>query len=247
MVKKKTKTKRGQGFSENELDCLLDTLDKHKPISKEEWDLVESEHGSMYPEQGRTADSIRRKFSSLYRKKMPTGDPNCPLPVRRAKRIHIAINQKAELSDGHDSDSFDLSDGDDPELAAVLQDIPLPPLPGAPFEPGATASSGGGRNISNVSATSPLVRDRFHPFPSVSRRQKSQQRASPPGDSFAEFMQFSMMQRELDRQERDRDRAEERERRNEENRMMQQMMMYAIAGSAAANTKNNDGKKDEDE
>jgi hypothetical protein len=141
MVKKKPKTKRGQGFfSEYELDCLLDTLDKHMSIGKEEWDHVESERSSMYPKQGRNTDSLRRKFSSLYRKKMSTGDPNCPLPVRRGKRIHVAINQKAELSDGCDSDDDDddiMSNGDDPDLPAFLQDMPppLPPLPGEPFVP----------------------------------------------------------------------------------------------------------------
>jgi hypothetical protein len=58
-------------------------------------------------------------------------------------------------------------------------------------------------------------------------------------------MQYSIMQRELDRQDRDRDRAEERERRAEENKMMQQMFMYAIAGSAAANNKVDKEDKDE--
>ena len=294
MAKKKTKSsKRGAGFCEDELDCLLDTLDKHLPIGKEEWDRTTAEHLTMYPEQARTVESIRRKFATLYRKKMPTGDPNCPEPVRRAKRIHVAINQKAELSDGHDDSSDDeVSDGHDPELDALLQDMPslepsdandhrvlsnLNPFanPGyagslsvsstiaAAANVSATSSStstrsqfhspsasstiaAAGANVSSTSSST-STRSQFRSFPSVSRRQKVSPRASAPPktDSFSEFMQYSIMQRELDRQDRDRDRAEERERRAEENRMMQQMFMYAIAGSAATNNKVDKVDKDD--
>ena len=169
-------------------------------------------------------------------------------PIRKAKQIHQAINDKAEFSDGHDdilSDDDSISDGEDPELESLLnRAINVPPLP--PGDPEASVAS---HLLNERSSTTPSkeaesgtpTRGLFQSYPSVSKSQKSRAtRASPGIESFTEFMQYSIMQRELDRQDRDRERAEERQRRSEDNRMMQQMFMYAIAGSTGKPKSDND-------
>ena len=95
---------RSKGFSEAELDFLLETIEQHLPIGGMEWDQVESQHQAAFPHQERTKESLKRKFQTLYRSRMPTGDPNCPATVRRAKHIRKAILDKADLSDGEDKE-----------------------------------------------------------------------------------------------------------------------------------------------
>ena len=78
-----------------------------------EWDRIEKEHGAKWPDKKRTTDSLKRKFQNLYRHRIPTGDPNCPVSVRRAKRIRNTIREKTELSDGEEEDNLDEDSSDD--------------------------------------------------------------------------------------------------------------------------------------
>jgi hypothetical protein len=77
--------KQGAGFSHKEVVSLLDVLEEVLPLGQGEWDTVERQHNGMYPDAGRTRDALKRKFAKLYPKKIPTGDPNCPPEVRRAR------------------------------------------------------------------------------------------------------------------------------------------------------------------
>ena len=40
---------------------------------------------------GRYVDSLRRKYTSIHREKVPTGDPNMPEEVRLAKKLKYMI------------------------------------------------------------------------------------------------------------------------------------------------------------
>ena len=70
------------------------------PRSPNEWEAVSRHHIENYP--GHTQDSIRRKFNSLANHKKPTGDPNCPPTVRRAKRIFALIRERIDISERED-------------------------------------------------------------------------------------------------------------------------------------------------
>ena len=89
------KKKRSTNFSERELQSLLDTIESILPIGSEEWDRVRNVHSIDFEEQQRTVESLRRKFRDLHLKKAPTGDPNMPATVRRAKEINLLIRQKS--------------------------------------------------------------------------------------------------------------------------------------------------------
>ena len=82
---------------------LLSVLEEVLPIGPEEWDEVVNKHAvgcRWIP--GRDVDSIRRKFASLHRKQIPTGDPNMPEDVKLAKRIKYMIGDKANIGDGEE-------------------------------------------------------------------------------------------------------------------------------------------------
>ena len=76
--------RRGSGFSEAEVMSLLASIHAHLPISGDEWRAVQQEHHTAYPDADRTVESLRRKFASLHRSRIPTGDPTCPAEVREA-------------------------------------------------------------------------------------------------------------------------------------------------------------------
>ena len=56
----------------NFLEIMYEVL----PIGGDEWDEVLDRHSIRY--SGREVESLRRKFSQLHRKSVPTGDPVCP-------------------------------------------------------------------------------------------------------------------------------------------------------------------------
>ena len=97
---------RGRGgspaYSETELLNLLSIIERIIPVSGEEWDQVEVHHNILYPV--RKAEGLRRKFQELYRKKKSTGDPDCPLSVKRAKLLRRAIIERCEVDDAEVED-----------------------------------------------------------------------------------------------------------------------------------------------
>ena len=68
------------------------------PIGPDEWDLVLGQHSISFPSQD--VDSLRRKYHSVARKSIPTGDPNMPEKVRLAKRCKYLIGAKCSLGGG---------------------------------------------------------------------------------------------------------------------------------------------------
>lgn len=95
---------RGSGFSRQEIDGMLELLEEYLPIARQEWDSVLRLHMQRYPELDRTVDSLKRKFSSLHRAKVPTGDPTIPPDVKRAKQIRYSMMERADIGEAEDSD-----------------------------------------------------------------------------------------------------------------------------------------------
>ncbi len=57
--------RRGLVFSLRERLHLLDIVADELPISSLAWERVAELHREMYPEENRTADSLKRKFNEL--------------------------------------------------------------------------------------------------------------------------------------------------------------------------------------
>jgi hypothetical protein len=100
--------KRGTNFSTTELETFLEFNEEHLPIGQMEWETVEQRHSLLYPEQQRTIESLKRKFRKLYNTKAPTGNPNIPPHIRKAKELKQKINDRAEVSDGEDDEEVSL-------------------------------------------------------------------------------------------------------------------------------------------
>jgi hypothetical protein len=69
-----------------------------------------------------TKESIKRKFSSLYNAKKPTGDPTCTPTVRSAKRIFNMIKEKMDISDGESGFDDEVEENDGEELDGEAKD-----------------------------------------------------------------------------------------------------------------------------
>jgi hypothetical protein len=65
---------RGANFSREELDSFLDSVEDILPLSTTQWESVVETHSTRYPDNGRTVDSLKRKFKELHIKRIPTGD-----------------------------------------------------------------------------------------------------------------------------------------------------------------------------
>ncbi len=105
--------KRGLKFTVEELKDLLAIIDEIVPIGNTEWEEIWERHNEGYAERDRTVESLKRKFQELVRKKIPTGDPNCPRYVRYANRIFYKIIQATEGSTGGSDVRNDLLGDDD--------------------------------------------------------------------------------------------------------------------------------------
>jgi hypothetical protein len=117
-----------KNYSEFEVSSLLQCIRRVVPIGNNQWELVAELHRMQFSKFSRTADSIKRKFSSLANQQPGTGDQSIPPLVKLAKEIREVINIKAGVSDADVSDFFVDEEVEDPvELAAVevqLQEQP---------------------------------------------------------------------------------------------------------------------------
>jgi hypothetical protein len=112
-----THSSKGKHWKPAEVDQLLSSCDKILPRGQNEWNQVYLDYNRNRPLQSdgslfveRDEESLRNKFKTLRSSTKPTGDPNIPEPVLRAKRIQTAIERKIAVSnmdDGIDKDDLD--------------------------------------------------------------------------------------------------------------------------------------------
>jgi hypothetical protein len=81
MAPQRQQCTRGAGFSDAETAGLLELLEAHLLLSRDEWAYVASLHNAGYVGEDRTTDSLKRKFAELHRKRIPTGDPHIPANI----------------------------------------------------------------------------------------------------------------------------------------------------------------------
>ena len=91
---------RGTNFSPEEVDCMLELIEKHMPLSASQWQKVVDEHMMRFPTTDRDIDGLRRKFNALASKKIPTGDPFIPPDVKKAKKIRNDLSKFSGLKTG---------------------------------------------------------------------------------------------------------------------------------------------------
>jgi hypothetical protein len=117
-------------FTQLEHLSMCECIIRHLPIGQDKWELVAEEHNTKWPTKNRTVDQLRWQFAKLHKKKIPTGDPNCPPKVKAVKQCKYLICKRANLGEGN-SDVSDIDDNinaddddnaDDHDLKADAED-----------------------------------------------------------------------------------------------------------------------------
>jgi hypothetical protein len=125
-TKKKQKKKRkvnGGGdmkYREDELDYLMQVCEDILPMGKYEWERVTTRYNSKYPRRQRKMVNLRNQFNTFAKAKPPTGDPDCPPLVRRAKRVVRRTTEKAGMEVLNDPEQ--LAKCDIPSVNGSTQD-----------------------------------------------------------------------------------------------------------------------------
>ncbi len=100
----KSNRQKGKTYKVHEDLNFLGLMHDILPITADEWNRVVEEHNSSEPPPGeeynQNAESIQKRWRSLYLKRAPTGDPKCPENVRLAKKVKVMITQKLEVCTG---------------------------------------------------------------------------------------------------------------------------------------------------
>jgi hypothetical protein len=80
-------------FTEGEDNCLLTQVENELPTGGDQWTRVAMRFNSQMPQGSphRDADSLKERFKKLRNSTKPTGDPDCPPAIRRAKRLWVQI------------------------------------------------------------------------------------------------------------------------------------------------------------
>ena len=89
---------------------MLDLVEEHLPLGQDHWQNLATEYNSTYPQRARDYESLRNKFKSLFKVNKPTGDPNCPPQVARAKRLYRMIENRSAGLDMDDDGADDAED-----------------------------------------------------------------------------------------------------------------------------------------
>jgi len=101
----------GLQFRAEELDDLMDLVESFLPISAQNWQAVADVHLENYSREAQLAESLRRKFQEISCRTGPTGDPNCPPYVIKAKQINRQLVQMIDASSGGSSEDGRSDDG----------------------------------------------------------------------------------------------------------------------------------------
>jgi hypothetical protein len=110
-VKSNQKIVKGGGnskYTKEELTLLLDAIERTCPIGQIAWTTVKNEFNShVGEERERDEKSLRNRFAALYQTKVPTGNPNIPPLIKRAKEIQDKIEERSEMVNAANMSSDD--------------------------------------------------------------------------------------------------------------------------------------------
>ena len=210
----------GKDYTKKETTMLLDCMEKYKPIGSIEWNSVVDCFNSKLEEgrPERDAPSIRRKYTSLYVKKAPTGDPNIPEPVLRAKAIQKEIENKSEMIDAED-----MTEGSEEA---------------GPVEGGDESSGAAGAQTNSTTPSAAARKDQSKSSTSSSKRGRSKKgkKKSEKSETSEILEAFIMTEKMSAKREEKREKA--RDKRDKRN-MKMMLSMMATAVNVLASKKGN--------
>ena len=216
---------RGSKYRTDELINLFSIMEQIVPIGPDEWDMVVSQHSISYP--GRDVDSLRRKYHSVARKSIPTGDPNMPPEVRMAKRCKHLIGAKCSLGGGVEeynmTDNTFTSGTPHDSSTDIVYANPNPELESSSRSSSATASR----------STSP------GPPPPVTNAVRNNGLVARSSGKKPDFMEIMLLQMNNEAAER----AHERKERAEDRRQMATLVSTIASSFLTVNMRKHKKKK----
>jgi hypothetical protein len=132
--KKKKEKGKGSHYSTEEIDLIMDIVEEVLPSGEYMWERVAKEYNERKPRGSacRDMESIRIKFRKFKNEKKPTGDPNCPEHVRRAKRIARLIDNHVGATEINDDDENSNEESDDSEVSSIISGSKSSSVEGSP-------------------------------------------------------------------------------------------------------------------
>jgi hypothetical protein len=124
-TKKLAKGGGSAAYKKNEIDILLDAIKKNVPIGQIAWQTVMHYFNARVPpDRERDERSLRNKFNAMVNMKAPTGDPNIPNNILRAKQLSEKIIEHSEMVDGSNmsDESGEIAASDEEEEEPVNTD-----------------------------------------------------------------------------------------------------------------------------
>ena len=243
-----SRAKRGSSYTQVELDSFLDLMEEILPLSSQEWERVETLHRVNFPNEDHTRESLKRKFQELYRTKIPTGDPNIPPHIKRAKEIQRKREARTNSSDCEGEEDIEkIAKEKETETESKGEDT----------DSHFTIESG---STPLKQSAKPLVKV---PLPLAARKRpklENEDKINGLNEMFKAYMQQKLEQRKQDEERRERERQEkeeekkqkEEEKREKEryrrdrdlafNQMIMTLLTNAKTGETAVQTSNKDKK-----
>jgi hypothetical protein len=95
-------------WTDAEVNILLNHVEEFMPMGSNGWQKVARLFNACdLVHHARDVDSCKRKFVKLKNHAKPTGDPDCPPLVKRAKRLQYAIDNHAAVVSLDDEEKHD--------------------------------------------------------------------------------------------------------------------------------------------
>ncbi len=77
--------RKKENYQVAKIESLIEIVDEILPVTTTECHAAAECHYTFFPEFNRAGDSLKRKFNSFAKRSGPSGDPNCPPYIRKAK------------------------------------------------------------------------------------------------------------------------------------------------------------------
>jgi hypothetical protein len=103
-------------FALSKIESLLEVVKAIILIGNTNWEKILNKHASYYLTKDCATKLLKRKFQELACTKIPTGDPNMPPHICKAKHIYYRIVQATDGSTGGSKDGADLNNEMDGEF-----------------------------------------------------------------------------------------------------------------------------------
>lgn len=119
-------TGRGLGsknYTPREVSILLNLVENVLPLGYQEWSIVTSQYSEWQTKNDtpvRDLQILKSKFDKLVNAKKPTGSPDCPDPVRRAKNIAKSMQSRCAAAPLGVEDSSEDEMNDDTNSSSTI-------------------------------------------------------------------------------------------------------------------------------